>query len=83
MSHLRVLCGPCVRLQSLPPGLSAVSVQTQDLASNTQKVLLPLGAFVVESGLASVTAEWPREDLLKGRWVRSGLKESESIFQER
>ena len=56
-SHGRVPCAACVRLQNSPPGLSAVSVYTQDLVSNTQKVPLPLGALVMELGLGSVTAE--------------------------
>ena len=30
--------------------------------SNTQKVPLPLGTFMMESGLGSVTAERSRED---------------------
>lgn len=34
-----------------------MSVYTQDLVSNTQKVPLPLGALVMELGLGSVTAE--------------------------
>lgn len=49
VSHLRALCEPRV-FAGFAPRTWCVSVQTQDLASNTQKVPLPLGAFVVESG---------------------------------